>query len=274
MVEHSLGKGEVGSSILPMGTTLLRRSTSERLQSASARIDMSMWLCSATEPDNDINALVLMDVQMPVMDGLTAAAKLRELEQVRGQPRQVVLALTANALAGDKDMCLSAGMDDYLTKPVTMDNISKALRRWLHGQEESAATNAPETQQTKSEKTVVTIDLSPLRATFGDAADGLIPQLLTSYLAEGMRDMEVLRQASDQTDMNLLVRIVHNLKSSSATLGIGDFSTLCREAEQLGRQGDRAAMLATFPLVVEQFAQVRAATEALLASMQAGGASA
>jgi CheY-like chemotaxis protein/HPt (histidine-containing phosphotransfer) domain-containing protein len=216
--------------------------------------------------------LVLMDVQMPVMDGLTAVAKLREQEQERGESRQVVLALTANALAGDKEMCLNAGMDDYLTKPVTMDNISQALRRWLHGQEKMAVTKAPETKQTKSDKPVVTIDLSQLRATFGDAADGLIPQLLTSYLAEGVRDMEVLRQANDQTDMALLVRIVHNLKSSSATLGIGAFSALCREAEQLGRQGDRAAMLAIFPQVVEQFGQVRIAAEALLASMQAGGA--
>jgi CheY-like chemotaxis protein len=73
---------------------------------------------------------VLMDCQMPVLDGFDATRQIRELERA-GKPRTPIIAVTANAMEGDRERCLSAGMDDYLAKPVTMAALDEALRKWL-----------------------------------------------------------------------------------------------------------------------------------------------
>jgi len=75
--------------------------------------------------------LVLMDCQMPVMDGYEATQKLREYEQQNSLPRLTVVAMTANAMEGDKEQCLAAGMDDYIAKPVKQDSLKQTLGRWL-----------------------------------------------------------------------------------------------------------------------------------------------
>ena len=75
--------------------------------------------------------LVFMDVSMPTMNGLDAARAIRERERAAGWPRCPIVALTANAMDKDRDDCLAAGMDDFLTKPVLMDSLSEALERWV-----------------------------------------------------------------------------------------------------------------------------------------------
>jgi CheY-like chemotaxis protein len=74
--------------------------------------------------------LVLMDCQMPEMDGFEATRALRELEVKRGGPRIPIIALTAQALEGDRERCLDAGMDDYLAKPFKPDQLGKVLQAW------------------------------------------------------------------------------------------------------------------------------------------------
>ncbi len=81
--------------------------------------------------NNDAFDAVLMDCQMPVMDGLTATAELRRREQNSGGARVPVIALTANTMEGDRERCLAAGMDDFLSKPFTQQQLAALLRRWL-----------------------------------------------------------------------------------------------------------------------------------------------
>src|SRR5262249_37122809 len=75
-------------------------------------------------------ALILMDVQMPEMDGLTATREIRKIE-AEGGPRTTIIAITARALEGDAQMCLDSGMDDYISKPVRLDTLSIKLAQWL-----------------------------------------------------------------------------------------------------------------------------------------------
>jgi CheY-like chemotaxis protein len=75
--------------------------------------------------------LVLMDIQMPVMDGFEATRRLRALEAERAWPRTPVLALTANTMAADRDACLAAGMDDFIPRPVSKAGLKEALGRWV-----------------------------------------------------------------------------------------------------------------------------------------------
>ena len=83
--------------------------------------------CAGTRFD-----LVLMDVQMPEVDGLQATAAIRRLEQARGEERPVpIVALTANAMQSDREQCLRAGMTDYLSKPFTLEELRRVLRQWL-----------------------------------------------------------------------------------------------------------------------------------------------
>lgn len=80
--------------------------------------------------------VILMDCQMPVMDGFAATASIREREQQRHMPRTPIIALTANAMEGDRDRCLAAGMDDYLTKPFSHQALSDTLARWSPPQDQ------------------------------------------------------------------------------------------------------------------------------------------
>ncbi|MFO0143948.1 MAG: response regulator [Betaproteobacteria bacterium] len=77
--------------------------------------------------------LVMMDVQMPMLDGLDATREWRRREAERGSPRLPIVALTANAMASDRERCLASGMDDYLAKPVRREQLAAVLKRWAPG---------------------------------------------------------------------------------------------------------------------------------------------
>ncbi|MBL8405684.1 MAG: response regulator [Dechloromonas sp.] len=218
--------------------------------------------------------MVLMDVQMPVMDGLTATRHIREREAAEERPRQTIIALTANALAGDREMCLQAGMDDYVAKPVTIGGISTAMLRWLpatrigsEAAEESEATEAPTAPppgEKRGEAEMPSFDFRELRTSLGKEADRIIPNVVNSYLREGTAHIKVLSTLSGDFDLERITRIVHNLKSSSAALGLMDFSARCKKAEQAARNQQSAELLSLLPGIVSEFVLVRSAAEKLL----------
>ena len=83
--------------------------------------------------------LIFMDCQMPGMDGLETTRLIRDMERRTGAPHVPVIALTASAMQGDREKCLAAGMDDYVTKPVTQEQIGQILRSWLQDRDLAAA---------------------------------------------------------------------------------------------------------------------------------------
>ncbi|MBV2193698.1 MAG: response regulator [Azonexus sp.] len=241
--------------------------------------------CHVTHAGNGLEALdilrqrsfdlVLMDVQMPVMDGLVAASKIRERESALGLPRQPIIALTANALAGDREMCLQAGMDDYVAKPVTIGSISTAMLRWLPATRvaEPAADSKPAAVETPAPApSVPSLDFNDLRASLGKEAERIIPNIITAYLREGTAHIQVLSTLGDDFDLEHITRIVHNLKSSSAALGLAAFSGLCREVEQAARSQQRDKVREQVPQIVVEFEQVRAVARQTLADLGHGEA--
>lgn len=175
--------------------------------------------------------LILMDCQMPVMDGFEATARLRQQELFRGNHMPIV-ALTANAVAGDRERCLDAGMDDYLSKPFTQDQLSNLLSKWLPAAPvqppaSPAPSAVPERGQLLDNRALES--LRNLRA-------GLLVKVLDSWLQESPQLLSQLQQALEEQDLIRLHRAAHSLKNSAATLGAGQLSAICLQVEQLARQ--------------------------------------
>jgi len=112
----------------------------EMLLGLGVEVDTAQHGAEALERlDRAAYALVFMDVMMPVLDGLAATRALRERERALGSKHVPVIALTANAMAGDRERCLEAGMDDYLSKPVRREQLAQMLARWLPDPERAGA---------------------------------------------------------------------------------------------------------------------------------------
>ena len=161
--------------------------------------------------------IILMDVQMPGMDGLEAARRIAAEFPPEHRPR--IIAMTANALLGDREACLAAGMDDYLSKPIRLEELYAAIAR-----------NLPSS----------TLDPSYLEGLRRlEAATGreLIATVVNGFLAETPRRLARAREALERGDAGAFVFVVHSLKGSSAQLGATRLAALCGEAEAAGREG-------------------------------------
>jgi CheY-like chemotaxis protein/HPt (histidine-containing phosphotransfer) domain-containing protein len=168
--------------------------------------------------------VVLMDLHMPVVDGLEATCRIQRL--FRGsslQPKELqpsrpyIVALTASALEEERQRCFAAGMDDYVSKPVTLDRLTAALLRAIHHTRDG-------------ESPVLRLDRSPLEALERDVGAAAVVAVVDSYLRDAPLRIEALRSALVEHDSAVASREAHTLKSSSATVGA---MTLAAIAEQL-----------------------------------------
>ena len=163
-------------------------------------------------------ALVLMDVQMPEMDGFGATREIRRRE---GSQKHVpIVALTANALAGDRERCLEAGMDDYLQKPFNESELARVMLTFV-----------PEVA-TPLDASV----LANLREVSGD--DAFLKELANIYLDDAPTRLAAVRDAVRTNDPARLASAAHALKSSSGNIGAAVVRDLCTELESIGRGGE------------------------------------
>jgi signal transduction histidine kinase/DNA-binding response OmpR family regulator/uncharacterized membrane protein affecting hemolysin expression len=181
--------------------------------------------------------LVLMDVQMPEMDGLTATEKIREGE-VQSRSHIPIIAVTAHAMTGDRELCVSAGMDGYVTKPINGRALEEAIAAVLTGGDD---TGLGITSRTTKK------DVPPDNAPAWDVAQNLeslggdeklFYEILDIFLAEGPGHMSSLRHAIEEGDSAGIERTAHSLKGELAYLGIPQVSQKAGELEAMGRSGD------------------------------------
>jgi len=169
--------------------------------------------------------VVLMDVQMPEMDGLEASRRIKRGEAGAAVPR--IIALTADAMQGDREKCLAAGMDDYLTKPIRVEALVAALGRTRpqYSPEDLEPDAAP------------VIDLKKF-AEFRDAMGAdFIGEVVAVFNEDAPELLRSLQQALDLNDAELFRRSAHSLKSNSAAFGAQTLAALARELEMLGKEG-------------------------------------
>ncbi|QJT17463.1 response regulator [Aeromonas sp. 1805] len=218
--------------------------------------------------------LILMDMQMPVMDGLAATRLLREREDV-GQ-HTPILAMTANVMAGDRERCLAAGMDDHIAKPIDPDRLYAALQRWA-----TSFSREVSSRLTASRASPATALLPQLRALGLNAETALqrlmhnwewYRDLLQRFARQGSQPMESLLAALQANDREEAHRQAHTLKGIAATLGAGSLQEVSARLESaLARGDDAASLLPLAELGLQQQLQLAAGLLTLLPAPAAPG---
>ena len=197
------------------------------------------------------HAAVLMDCQMPVMDGLTATQEIRRREAGSGG-RMPIIALTANAMEANRERCLAAGMDDFLPKPFTQVQLAAVLGRWAplaHApRHDQALLAAGETAQamtsaaTAAAMDIAVIDTEVLRNIAALGRPALLGSLIDLYLEHSRPLLETIESAIRGREPAGLPEALHTLKSSSANLGGARLTALLRECESLAQERGAAAV--------------------------------
>ncbi|WP_053225689.1 hybrid sensor histidine kinase/response regulator [Solirubrobacter soli] len=164
-------------------------------------------------------AAVLMDCQMPVLDGYAATAEIRRME---GDARRTpIIAMTAHAMEGDRERCIAAGMDDYLAKPLHADDLHAVLQRWI------AATRP------------VVVDQAVLRALARDVGDdAIVEEICDLFLTEAGPRLEAMRAATRRGDAEALHVHAHTLKGAASSVGAAMVANAAEEIQTHAAAGD------------------------------------
>jgi len=184
---------------------------------------------------------VLMDCEMPTLDGYATTERYRSLEQQQGRPRTPIVALTASALSGDDARCFAAGMDHYLSKPFSLEQLQAVLERCRPPPAEALAAPAlPAPAAAVLDQRA----LGRVRALSAGRGSDLMTRLAALYAASSQELVGSLRSAQQQGDLTALARAAHALKSSSVNVGASVLADTCAELERAARGGK--ARLASF----------------------------
>ena len=211
---------------------------------------------------------------MPEVDGYAATAEIRRRELETGSHVPIV-ALTANALEGDREVCIAAGMDDYLAKPFSGEQLRSTLARWLSPSHQEPAVAAPDTPPTPparivsacavEEEPVNPRALDALRALVGPGGNALVRKVVLTYLEDMPAGLQRMQEAAKAGSAEALRKIAHSMKSSSSNVGAERMSRLCKDLETIGRTGSVEGALPLLDDAAGELVRVVSALEAQLA---------
>jgi PAS domain S-box-containing protein len=204
--------------------------------------------------------LILMDCHMPEMDGFEATRAIREREGSSGK-RMPIVALTANAMAQDREACLSAGMDDHLAKPFSMQTLHDMLDRWMPraGSGQAAAAEPATRVPAKSSGILDRQVLEQLGKVLTNGKPELLTRVINLYRTESPKLMQKLKLAALASDAPEIVRCAHSLKSSSANVGAKLMSRYCEDLEAAARRAEVDDARKILAKIETEFARVQGA---------------
>ena len=190
--------------------------------------------------------LVLMDCQMPEMDGFEATREIRKREALGVRRHVPIIAMTANTMKGDREKCLAAGMDDFVPKPVKLEDLTQVLERWVRRKEHSAelGVNREAAEGPSSDASRLTPHDSPpldqavldeLRSLGGEDDPLFLSTLINQFLQDIPTHVEAIRQAVEQANADALMKAAHAFKGASRNMGAPGLAALCLELEEMGR---------------------------------------
>jgi CheY-like chemotaxis protein len=206
--------------------------------------------------------IVLMDLQMPVMDGMAATRKIRALETSGHVP---IIALTANAMTGDRELCEAAGMDGYLTKPIEVERLRNVLAKFGLEKPDAADADSSADGPNRSAGSAAPVDLREFQSlTDGDQA--FAQELVTAFISSGEQQMAEIGAALAQNDRAVVAKAAHKLRGACANIHAHALTSLAERMEidsaaadarvldqsnaQLRREFDRVKAFLTDPAVV------------------------
>lgn len=215
--------------------------------------------------------VILMDCQMPEMDGYEATRAIRKIEEEKGGKRLPIIALTAHALEGDREKSLAAGMDDHLNKPFTLEQLRAVLLKHSSGKEGIENTVPPESRVGPGmDAPLFPLDnasgfdgsaLERIRQIDADGSQGLVRIVVTRYLAEAPATIESLKEAVQGNDAPRIQKLAHGFKSTSANVGAVSLAEFCKQMEAAGRTGETAPATGLLVSIESEYARIRTTLE-------------
>jgi two-component system, sensor histidine kinase and response regulator len=213
---------------------------------------------------------VLMDVQMPGMDGYRATRRIRDQEEKAGRRnmmmglrkhRTPIIAMTANAIQGDREKAIEAGMDDYVSKPMSRKELGNVLGKWISGTPAYRVPGA-EDGESHADDPLDRQVISGLRGLQGEDETDIVAELAGMFLDDARPRLSALEEAVLGDDTPAVERLAHTLKGSSANMGARGMSILCARLEDAGASGDLSQGPRLIERLKEEFVRVDRAFEA------------
>jgi CheY-like chemotaxis protein len=212
-------------------------------------------------------AAVLMDVQMPDVDGYEATAEIRRRERETADGRRTpIIAMTANAMQGDREKAIGAGMDDYLAKPVRQDKLAEVLSRWVleepgrsgrRPEPENGAAAVPDTPEPPLDEAV----LAGLRELQEEDEPDILEELAGMFLGDAPGRIEEIRASLQRGDAGGVERAAHTLKGGAGNMGATGMSRLADRLQDAGRGDDLSDAPRLLRELEDELGRVRQALE-------------
>jgi two-component system, sensor histidine kinase and response regulator len=207
---------------------------------------------------------------MPRMDGYKATRRIRDQEERSGRRnmmmglrkrRTPIIAMTANAMQGDRERAIEAGMDDYVSKPVSRKELGAVLGRWISGTPAYRVPGA-EDGESHADGPLDRAVISGLRGLQGEHETDIVAELAGMFLDDARPRISALEEAVLGGDAPAVERLAHTLKGSSANMGARGMSVLCAQLENAGASGDLSQGFRLLAQLKEEFVLVDQAFEA------------
>jgi signal transduction histidine kinase/CheY-like chemotaxis protein/HPt (histidine-containing phosphotransfer) domain-containing protein len=283
VTRHSLADdaGPLYGRVLLVEDTLLNREVArEMLEMLGCEVDTVKNGLEAVQAVSDNHHdLVLMDCQMPEMDGYEATRVIRKKEKRQPKSskarRLPIIALTAHAMKGDRDQCLVAGMDDYISKPFTLNELRRTLQRWLpETQHNETGSGLPYNKAAMDGNSLKAIShdrklsgsadahidpkaLYNIRSLQRDGAPDIVKKAINIYLKESPKFLQALRDAIPVGNVEAMRRAAHSWKSNSATVGAMALAEMCKELEAIGKRNSTDEAPQLLSRIEDEFVKVQ-----------------